>query len=261
MIKLENFKVLCPDHYPMKCNLSPADKDYLMTAEKYKAFFIFQYRDQDRWLQPTLEKYFRERTWRLFNAGKEGGTGTKFCNICRYALASDFGIASLTPLNHNVFQEIGLMQGLQKPLLYLLNPNQKRKLPFDIDDQIYVEHTDASSLERGFDNKISLILKKVTLLSGFESSQRNLVQKKVDELSDGARNLLQHLILEGNLKLPQIDFNKFIVEKLRYKQDFLSELRKSRFIVNEEVSGGSKTINYSMTNETYRKHLEEILWQ
>ena len=91
---MERFNVKCSDHFPMKCNLSNADKDYLMTEEKYKAFFIFQYKEQDEWLQPTLERYFNERTWRLFNAGKEGGTGTKFCNVCRYALAADFGIAS-----------------------------------------------------------------------------------------------------------------------------------------------------------------------
>jgi len=136
---MDKFNTTCSDHYPMKCNLSPADKAYLLTAETYKAFFILQYKNQDSWLVPTLERYFNERTWRLFNAGNEGGTGTKFCNVCRYALASDFGVVSLTPLNYNVFQEIGLMQGLQKPLLYLLNPKHKDKLPFDIDDQIYVE--------------------------------------------------------------------------------------------------------------------------
>lgn len=176
---MEKFNVRCPDHYPMKCNLSQADKDYLMTPEKYKAFFIFQYRDQDGWLEITLERYFAERTWRLFNAGKEGGTGTKFCNICRYALASDFGIASLTPLNNNVFQEIGLMQGFQKPVLYLLNQNRKAKLPFDIDDQIYIEHKDKASLEKGIDNKIPLLLDKVQLTTGFESERRERIRKKI----------------------------------------------------------------------------------
>ena len=160
---MANFDIICPDHYPMKCNLSQADKDSLLTEEKYKAFFIFQYKKQDDWIQPTLEKYFNERTWRLFNAGKEGGTGTKFCNVCRYALASDFGIASLIPLNYNVYQEIGLMQGLQKPIIYLYNPNhidveKGMKLPFDIDDQIYIEHSDSKTLLDGFNNKISFII-------------------------------------------------------------------------------------------------------
>ncbi len=45
---MSKFNIICPDHYPMKCNLSPADRDYLLTPEKYKAFFIFQYKVQDR---------------------------------------------------------------------------------------------------------------------------------------------------------------------------------------------------------------------
>jgi hypothetical protein len=53
------FNFICPDHYPMNCNLSSANKDYLLSLEKYKAFFIFQYRNQDEWLQPTIEKYLQ----------------------------------------------------------------------------------------------------------------------------------------------------------------------------------------------------------
>lgn len=146
-MKMEKFNVRCPDHYPMKCHLSPIEKEHLLSKEKYKAFFIFQYHDQDEWLTPTLENYFSKRTWRLFNVGEESGTGTKFCKICRYALASDFGIASLTPLNFNVFQEIGLMQGHQKQNLYLLNPDRKEKIPFDMDDQIYIEHTNRREMK------------------------------------------------------------------------------------------------------------------
>lgn len=48
----------------MRCNLSPADKDYLLSKEKYKAFFIFQYKDQDEWLSPTIENYFNTFSYR-----------------------------------------------------------------------------------------------------------------------------------------------------------------------------------------------------
>jgi hypothetical protein len=168
----------------MKCILSPADKDYLLTSEKYKAFFIFQYKNQDEWLSPTMESYFSNRTWRLFNAGKEAGTGTKFCNICRFALASDFGVVSLTPLNYNVFQEVGLMEGLQKPLLYILNPERlidnNNKLPFDIDDQIYIEHKDKKTLISGLDKNIPLLLDKIQLLSGSESEKRKYIKYKLE---------------------------------------------------------------------------------
>ncbi len=258
-----NLDFICPDHYPMKCNLSQADKDYLLTPEKYKAFFIFQYRGQDIWLQPTIERYFSERTWRLFNAGKEGGTGTKFCNVCRYALASDFGIVSLTPLNHNVFQEIGLMQGLKKPLIYLLNPHQKGKLPFDIDDQIYVEHSDENSLIDGLNNKVSLLIEKLILLTGFETEQRTTISSKLDSLSSEARELLRRIVLEGYFSFRSDTgsrLDNWVNKKTKWESNHLNELRENRFIVTETESGGSRTLEHDRFNEPYRKYLEELLF-
>lgn len=257
---MEKFNVKCSDHFPMKCNLSQADKDHLMTPEKYKAFFIFQYKNQDEWLQPTLERYFSERTWRLFNAGLEGGTGTKFCNICRYALASDFGLASLTPLNYNVFQEIGLMQGLQKPILYFLNPKRKEKLPFDIDDQIYVEHTDGNSLIAGLDKKIPLIIDKVELLSGYESAQKEMVQEKVNALGSEAKELLKRLVLEAPLDTRLEDFEKLISQQFKMNTVNQNELLQNRFIIDHLVSGGTKTLQHRKLNETYLKYLPDIFW-
>lgn len=260
---MEKFNVICPDHYPMKCNLSLPDKEYLLSPEKFKGFFIFQYKDQDDWLEPTLVRYFSERTWRLFNAGKEKGTGTKFCNVCRYALAADLGIVSLTPLNHNVFQEIGLMQGLQKPLIYLLNPNKKDKLPFDIDDQIYVEHTDKDSLEKGLNDKMSLLIEKVRLLSGFETEQKNLIREKINKLSPPGKDLLKRLLLEGNLTFridEQDEMNKWVKDfGLDYK--YVKELIHHRLIVDETVSGGTRTLIYRKLNDPYRKYLEELIWE
>jgi hypothetical protein len=253
---------MCPDHYPMKCNLSLADKAYLLSPEKYKAFFIFQYKDQDDWLEPTLERYFSERTWRLYNAGKEGGTGTKFCNICRYALASDFGIVSLIPLNNNVFQEIGLMQGLQKPLLYLLNAKAKLKLPFDIEDQIYIEHSDEVSLRAGLDNKIRLLLEKVRLSSGFETAQKESIRDKISKLNPRAVDLLKHLVLGGNVAGKQHNFNEWVKSFCDLSDpNPLNELIRESFIIDETSSGGSSTILIRKLNEPYRKYLEELLWE
>ncbi|MFZ5452690.1 MAG: hypothetical protein ACOZF2_12615 [Thermodesulfobacteriota bacterium] len=253
------FNTVCPDHYPMKCNLSPADKDYLLTPEKYNAFLIFQYRQQDSWLEPTIVRYFSERTWRLYNAGKEGGTGTKFCNVCRYALAADFGVVSLTPLNYNVFQEIGLMQGLQKPLLYLFNPDHKKDLPFDMDDQIYIEHTDSITLEQGLSKKIPLLADKLRLITGFETKQKELVKTKLKELSPQAIDLLKRIILEGSFRLGLRELIDWVQEN-KWEVSRLRELQSKRFIVSRKESGGSMTLDYSELNEEYRKYLEELLF-
>jgi len=260
---MEKFNVRCPDHYPMKCLLPPTDKDYLMTTEKYKAFFIFQYEEQDDWLEPTINGYFSKRNWRLFNAGREGGTGTKFFKICRFALASDFGIASLTPLNNNVFQEIGLMQGHQKPVLYLLNPERNKELPFDMDDQIYIKHNDAASLEEGLSKEMGLFIEKVRLSSGFETAQKELVRNKIDKLSDKGKELLKNLVLEGDLTLSQQRFDDWVMKTFDCSGDPnpLNELIYVRFVIDEQTSGGSKTIMLRKINDTFSKYLEEILWE
>ncbi len=197
---MANFDVKCPDHYPMKCNLSPADKEYLVTDEKYKAFLNFQYKDNDEYLEPVLGKYFNNRNWKLFHAGNEAGRGTKFCNICRYALASDFGIAFLTPLNYNVFQEIGLMLGLQKPLFYLYNPERLKegdKLPFDIDDQIYIQYTSQAELEQKLDKEMGLLINQVELYSEYEKRFRESVQEKVKRLSPKDLEVLELFLIEN----------------------------------------------------------------
>ncbi len=264
---MERFNIRCPDHYPMKCNLSPADKDYLLTSEKYKAFFIFQYKNQDKWLRPTMESYFSNRTWRLFNAEEEAGTGTKFCNICRFALASDFGVVSLTPLNYNVFQEVGLMEGLQKPLLYILNPerlkNNNNKLPFDIDDQIYIEHKDKETLISGLDKKISLILDKIQLLSGSESEKRKYIKNKLNALSSGAREILKVVYFEGTNKFSTKtnELNEFIKQHPHLDIQFLEELIINRFIVTEAMAATPFTLHNRKLNESYYKYLGELLWE
>ena len=251
----------------MKCNLSPADKDYLLTSEKYKAFFIFQYKKQDEWLSPTMESYFSSRTWRLFNAGKEAGSGTKFCNICRFALASDFGVVSLTPLNYNVFQEVGLMEGLQKPLLYILNPERlidnNNKLPFDIDDQIYIEHKDKETLISGLDKNIPLLLDKIQLLSGSESEKRKYIKNKLMTLSSGAREILKVVYFEGTTKfsVKTNELKEFIRQHPQLNIAFLHELTKERFIVTEAMSAGSSSWYIQKLNESYLKYLGELLWE
>jgi len=260
---MERFNVICPDHYPMRCNLSNADKEHLSTKEKYKAFFILQYRDQDDWLIPTMENYFSKRTWKLFNAGKESGTGTKFCKICRYALASDFGIVSLTPLNYNAFQENGLMQGLQKPVLYLLNPDWIKKnnaeLPFDIDDQIYISHIDRDSLVAGLDREMPLLIDKVKLRSGFETEKKKHIKGKVDSLSKMARETLTFLLVEGEMEFEESTIDAYVTEMFQDVQG-LRELKSKKLVIKKTKSGGSMLIAYWTINENYRKYLEEILW-
>jgi hypothetical protein len=254
----------------MKCNLSPADKEYLETPERYKAFFIFQYKDNDPYLEPVLEKYFNNRTWRLFNAGKEAGQGTKFCNVCRYALASDFGIACLTPLNHNVFQEIGLMMGLQKPVLYLYNPKQikkEEKLPFDIDDQIYIEYTSKEELELGLEKEMGLLIDKVELFSEYQKRFRESLQKKVDNLRGEDSDFLKLFLIE-NRSLDEKGLEELWVygkidsiENISLNSLEVSGLIVKRIIPSEVQGAYIAQSEFWEVNPEYRDILREIVFK
>ncbi len=58
---MANFDVKCPDQPSMPCNLPPTEKESLDSTEKYKAFFILQYNDNDEYLEPVLEKYLKKK--------------------------------------------------------------------------------------------------------------------------------------------------------------------------------------------------------
>jgi hypothetical protein len=264
---MANFDVKCPYHNPMKCNLSPADKEYLETPEKYKAFFILQYNDNDEYLEPVLEKYFNDRTWRLFNAGKEAGQGTKFCNVCRYALASDFGIACLTPLNHNVFQEIGLMMGLQKPVLYLYNPGQikkEEKLPFDIDDQIYIEYTSKDELEQGLEKEMGLLIDKVELFSEYQKRFRESLQQKVDNLIPQDQEILKLFLIESRPLKKLFLYKLSVLDKFKdWDSNFENPLKDSGLIIRR-IQPTDMQRRYEFVweiNHEYRDVLREIVFK
>ncbi len=115
-------------------------------------------------------------------------------------MAADFGIACLTPLNNNVFQEIGLMQGLQKPVLYLCNTERKqRKLPFDVDDQIYIPYTSREELEQKLEKEIEYVIDKVELYSRFEKLFRESLLQKVNALDSEKLRMLKYFLLENRL--------------------------------------------------------------
>lgn len=143
----------------------------------------------------------------------------------------------------------------------MLNPKRKQTLPFDIDDQIYVEHTDKSTLVKGLDNKLPLIIKKVQLLTGYESDQGELVRKKYNALDPEAKELLKRLVLEGPIELEVGDFEKLISNDLQLNTSHQNELRRERFIVDKVIYMGAKRIQYRRLNEIFWKHLIEILWE
>ena len=129
---MANYDVICPIRYPVKCNLPSVERERLEGPEKYTAFFMYQFRNNDPYLKESVQRYFKSPLAHLLDASELPGTGVKLCKICKLTLASDFGIAALTPLNPNVFMEVGMLLGRDKPILCLVNPNTRNRRTFPL---------------------------------------------------------------------------------------------------------------------------------
>jgi len=196
---MANYDVICPIRYPFKCNLSSVEKERSEGPGKYTAFFMYQFKKKDPYLEKCIKKYFKSPIFHLLDASELPGTGVKLCKICSLILASDFGIASLTPLNLNVFMEVGMFLGLGKPVLYLVNPkkHKSKNLPFDISHEIVIEHTSQEKLNNGLEKEVPLFLEKVRLFSEFQYKFRAEVGKKLNKLTGKEREVLQWMLLEN----------------------------------------------------------------
>jgi len=123
---------------------------------------MYQFKDNNLYLKDSITGCFKPPTVNLLDASELPGTGIKFCKVCKLILASDFGIAALTPINANVFMEVGMLMGVGKPILYLLNPNmcKSKDLPFDISHEIVIEHTSQNQLNSALQRELPLFGKK-----------------------------------------------------------------------------------------------------
>ena len=209
---MASFDFICPLNTPLQCNLPASEAEPLESKEKYKAFFMYQFEDQDDYLVETVETSFSGPDYRVFNAAKEAGTGVKLCKICRLALASNFGIACLSPINPNVFQEVGLMLGTEKPVLYLVNPQRlpsrrTEDLPFDLQQEIVIEFSSQGELDDGLKREKGQFLKKVQTYSHFVLEFRKSIKEKIEQLDELKLNIVRCLVLEGRpVTLKYIDY-------------------------------------------------------
>ncbi len=196
---MANYDVICPIKYPLKCHLSPIEKEQLEGPGKYTAFFMYQFKDNDPYLKESIERYFKSPLTNLLDASELPGTGVKLCKICKLALASDFGIAALTPINPNVFMEVGMLLGLGKPVLHLVNPKicKSEDLPFDISHEIVIEHTSEDHLNNALQTEVPSFLEKLRLYSEFQYRFRAKVEEKLKALTPKERELLEWLLVEN----------------------------------------------------------------
>lgn len=84
----------------------------------------------------------------------------------------------------------------------------------------------------------------------------------MEKLSYGAKEILKILILEGLMKF-KVDTNELKqwaeMHALNYK--IIQELINQKILIKISESGGTRVIEYFQLQESYRKCLEELLWE
>jgi|GEM_PF-2246416 len=199
---MATFNLRCPKNYPRRCNLLETEKEQLERAEKYTAFLMYQFSEQDDYLVDTIKRFFQSPTYHIFDAREEVGLGIKICKICRLAQASDFGLVILTPENLNVYLEAGMMMGMGKRNLYMASRNilkaqnkTLKDIAFDLSDQLVIEHGNPGELLKKLEKEVPPFIENVIVDTASEREQRKYWRSIYERLSPNQKTLLRFLLL------------------------------------------------------------------
>jgi len=258
------FKLRCQMKYPKRCDLPVAEKGRLAGPEKYKVFLMYQPEDNDKYLKDALKECFKAPLYFSYDSDDIGGLGGKFCKICKLAQACDFGIAVLSPEDEEVFLEVGMLIGMEKPCLYIVNENRlkyknMKNLPFDIPGQIVIKYDSAEKLLHELEKEVPRFLPKVSLSSSHENAIKENIKVRIKRLSPDGEVVLKKLVASGKIEFSRQEFNILALEIL--KKDggtVLAELLKLKFIKKASREGRPDLEVYSL-EEAHRSALEELL--
>ncbi|MEA2032853.1 MAG: gas vesicle protein GvpD P-loop domain-containing protein [Euryarchaeota archaeon] len=156
------FEKNCPLYGGM-CALDVREKQELIGEKKQlKAFFMYQF-DVSAFLERMVHNYLDRKNIRCLDAKMESHIGDRYCKICKLTLASDFGIASLSPFNYNVFIEVGHMFGLGKQVIFLFDKTKEKikNVPFDLTSYIYIPYKNEEELKEGLERELTPFIKKL----------------------------------------------------------------------------------------------------
>jgi hypothetical protein len=258
---MAEFNLRCQMRYPKRCDLPITEKERLEGPEKYKAFLMYQFEDNDAYLKDTIREYFKSPICFVYDAEDIRSLGVKFCKICKLAQACDFGIAVLSPENENVFMEVGLLIGMGKPCLYIVNEDKLRqkdikKLPFDISDQIIVKYNSKVKLISELEKEVPHFIQKVVLLSGYEKAMRDNLKNRLEQLTPEAKNVLKIFISFGEVELSRKEYDK-ILRQCVATGTVIDELQEMKLVNGEYSAIHGETY---LIEKAYRTTLQELLF-
>ena len=138
-------------------------KNFKIQGVKPKAFVVMQYSSQynDVYFE-VIKKVCEQENLNVLRIDEESGPGLIIQDITRAIHESKIIIADISPLNANVFYEVGFAHALNKPTILIAE--KETKLPFDVSSfrTLFYENTIGGKrkLEEGLKRHIDAILQQ-----------------------------------------------------------------------------------------------------
>lgn len=275
---MATFNLRCPKNYPRRCNLLETEKEQLERAEKYTAFLMYQFSEQDDYLVDTIKRFFQSPTYYVFDAREEVGLGIKICKICRLVQASDFGIMVLTPENPNAYLETGMMMGMGKRNLYIasksflksIGKTLKEYVSFDLSDQLVILHENKDELLHELKKEVPNFIENIILGTALEREQRKYWRRMFDGLEELDKVILKFLFMVSEYRAIFGYLLKAAFTKFGYSTDLEDGVSTSiheRLTESGILLGLNTTSNVVLQVSTWIIHpqaapyIEEFLFQ
>lgn len=282
---MANFDITCPVHFPTKCKLNEAERQELQrTPAHYRVFFMYDGIAKKDYHAKSVKSFMVPPEYDVKDWSEDIFLGVKFCKICRLALASDFGIALLTPRNFNVFLEVGFMLSLSKPVLYLFHSNNGdslegkepplnvNDLPFDLGQEIVLQYENENELKKQLPVYLEKIKKKVALVSPFQKMFRESIKEKIRKIS---RYPLPELVIQMLIENRPLRFDDWLVlfstnfgpkdargnfDVIFKNTGFIDHIAKPMAMGGSSGPDDLKYIEHFFINDIFRPILEELLF-
>ncbi len=136
-------------------------EDFTLEDSQPQVFVVMQFGEPyDSLYQEVIQPVSARLGYRAFRADDLSRPGVILQDIRRGIIESDVIVAEITPVNANVFYELGYAHALEKPTI-LLASRKTEKLPFDISGYRVVFYDDTIGGKREIETNLQKYLESI----------------------------------------------------------------------------------------------------
>ena len=131
------------------------------SADEPNVFVVMQFGEPyDSLYREVIKPVCSKKGFKAFRADDVFKPGVILQDIRRGIVDSDVIIAEITPVNANVFYELGYAHALEKPTILLANRNTE-KLPFDVSGYRVIFYDDTIGGKRDVEQTLTQHLESI----------------------------------------------------------------------------------------------------